>query len=117
MARFERALATGNPNLIVPAALELPRPIHLSHAIRVLLALRDAGAGDQYRESAARFAAQLLRKRRLSLADGQLLYCALAGLGSPQPCAAAASLEALLREHDEQRAAEHVQNWLEALTD
>jgi hypothetical protein len=61
MRRFELALQTGDPNRIVPAALELPRPIHLSHGVRVLLALRDAGAGagERYRQSAARFAANL----------------------------------------------------------
>jgi hypothetical protein len=113
MARFERALETGDPRRIVPAALELPRPIHLSHAVRVLLAMRDAGDVEKYPESAARFGAQVIRKRRLSLTDSQLLYSALAGLGSAQPRAAATSLEALLRAHDEGLAASYVQKWLE----
>lgn len=113
MTRFERALETGDPNRIVPAALELPRPIHLAHAVRVLLALRDAGAGDKYRESAGRFAAQLARKRGLGLTDAQLLYGALSGVGSHDPVPGAAALEALLRAHDEGLAAAHVQKWIE----
>ena len=113
MTRFERALKTGDPRRIVPAALELPRPIHLSHGVRVLLAMRDAGDDEQYHASAARFGAQVIRKRRMSLTDSQLLYSALAGLGSGQPRAAATSLEALLRAHDEGLAASHVQKWLE----
>jgi hypothetical protein len=114
MTRFERALTTGHPGRIVAAALELPRPIHLSHGARVLLALRDAGAEDEYRKSAAKFAARLVRQRSLDLADAQLLYSALAGLGGREPKAGAAALEALLRAHNEGLAASHVQKWIEA---
>ena len=114
MTRFERALETGDPNRIVPAALELPRPIHLSHAVRVLLALRDAGDTERYRASAEKFAALVIRKQTLSLSDAQLLYSALAGVGSGEPTAAAVALEALLRAKSEGLAAAHVQKWLEA---
>jgi hypothetical protein len=41
MARFERALATNNPGIIIPAAWKLPRPILLRDGLRVLLVIRD----------------------------------------------------------------------------
>ena len=53
--RFERAVRTGNPNLVIAAAHELPRPVLLRDALRVLLVLAVADA-DRYPPAAARSA-------------------------------------------------------------
>jgi hypothetical protein len=111
MTRFERAILSGNPNTIVPAALELPRPILLAHAVRVLLALRDAG-DRRYDASAVRFAAVFTRRRSLSMAETLLLHAAVNGLGSEQPDASAETLEILLERHGETKAAGYVADWL-----
>jgi hypothetical protein len=65
---IERALSSGNPNAIVPASLELRRPILLAHAVRLLLALRDAG-DRRYDASAVRFAAVVTRRCSLTMAE------------------------------------------------
>jgi hypothetical protein len=113
ITRFERALATGNLDVAIPAALELPRPILLCHAIRVLLLTRER-APERYPSSAARFAARLVAERRLSLADAQLAYAALQGLAGERPAAAGAALEALLEEHGEHATATYLGEWLRA---
>lgn len=113
ISRFERAVATGNLNLAIPAALELPRPILLGHAIRVLLLTLDR-APERYPASAARFAARLIADHRLSLADAQLAYAALQGMAGERPLAAAAALEALLEEHGEHAAGGRLGDWLRA---
>jgi hypothetical protein len=58
LMRFERAVRTGNPNLVIAAAHELPRPVLLRDALRVLLVLAVADA-DRYPAAAARFGARL----------------------------------------------------------
>ncbi|HLY51119.1 MAG TPA: hypothetical protein VKR21_18145 [Solirubrobacteraceae bacterium] len=52
-ARFRRALATGNANLVVAAALELPQ-VALDDALRICLVLRD-GDPERYERAAVRW--------------------------------------------------------------
>ena len=70
MMRFERAVRTGNPNLVIAAAHELPRPVLLRDALRVLLVLATADP-DRFPPAAARFGARLVNERRLSVAEAQ----------------------------------------------
>lgn len=51
--RFKRALATGNPNIVTAAALELPR-VQLDDALQICLVLRD-GDPDRYDRAAVRW--------------------------------------------------------------
>lgn len=109
--RFERALATGNPGIVVPAGLELPQPILLHDGLRVLLVLRDH-APEKYPIAAARWAASLARRRKLTLAQAQLAIAALQGLGSEHPVAGGQALEAFLEQHGEHQPAAHLGAWL-----
>lgn len=111
LARFQRALENGNPDIVIPAALELPRPILLRDGLRVLLVLRDR-APDRYPLAAARWAASFITRRKLTLADAQLAVAALQALASDHPVAGGQALEALLERYGEQQAAGHLGDWL-----
>jgi hypothetical protein len=52
-SRFRRALETGNANLVVAAALELPQ-VALDDALRICLVLRD-GDAERYERAAVRW--------------------------------------------------------------
>jgi hypothetical protein len=52
-ARFRRALQTGNANLVIAAALELPQ-IALEDALRICLVFRD-GDPERYERAAVRW--------------------------------------------------------------
>ena len=39
MMRFERAVRVGNPNLVLAAAHELPKPVRLHDALTIVLVL------------------------------------------------------------------------------
>ena len=52
-SRFRRALATGNANLVIAAALELPQ-IALDDALRICLVFRD-GDPERYERAAVRW--------------------------------------------------------------
>ena len=45
--RFERAVRVGNPNLVLAAAHELPKPVRLRDALRIVLVLA-VGAPDHF---------------------------------------------------------------------
>ncbi len=45
--RFERAVRIGNPSLVVAATHELPKPVQLRDALRVVLVLA-VGAPEQF---------------------------------------------------------------------
>ena len=64
ITRFERAVNTGNPNIVLAAAHELPKPILLRDALRVVLVLA-TNAPDRFPTVAARFGARLVSERRL----------------------------------------------------
>src|SRR5947209_482885 len=52
-SRFRRALATGNANLVIAAALELPQ-VALEDALRICLVFRD-GDPERYERAAVRW--------------------------------------------------------------
>lgn len=109
--RFQRALQTGNPAIVLAAAHELPKPVQLRDALAILLVLLDRDP-ERYPPAAARFAARLASERRLSLADAQLAYAALQALASTGPLAGGEALAAILEQHDELDAASRLTAWL-----
>jgi hypothetical protein len=111
MTRFERAVRTGNPNLVLAAAHELPKPILLRDALRVVLVFA-AGAPERFPVAAARFGARLISERRLSVAESQLAFAALQTLAGPDREPGAEALCALLERHRESEAARYLEQWL-----
>ena len=111
MMRFERAVRTGNPNLVLAAAHELPKPMLLRDALRVVLVLA-ARAPERFPVAAARFGARLIRERRLSVAESQLAFAALQTLAGPDREPGAEALCALLERHREPEAARYLEQWL-----
>jgi len=111
VARFERAIRIGRPSIVLAAANELPRPIQLRDAVRILLVLA-AREPERFPAAAARFGSRLVSERRLDITEAQLAFAALATLGTPDPAAGAETLCVLLERHGEQRAAEYVADWL-----
>lgn len=110
-ARFERAIAIGRPSIVLAAAHELPKPLQLRDAVRVLLVLA-SGDRARYPAAAARFGSRLIIERRLSIAEAQLALAALATLVEVDPAAGAEALCGLLERHGENSAAEYVAEWL-----
>jgi len=104
---FEPAVRTGNPNLVIAAAHELPRPVLLRDALRVPLVLVAADR-DRFPPAAARSAARLVNERRLSVAEAQLVFAALQTLASSEPLAGGEALCVLLEHHGERDAAGYV---------
>jgi hypothetical protein len=93
-ARFERALAIGNPALIRGAAAELPK-LTLGDALRVTLVLQrsEPALGDR---AAVRWLARLaLEVPALSLLDLQLAATALAAVARGREAAGIRALQAL----------------------
>ncbi len=113
VARFERAIKIGKPSIVLAAGHELPKPIQLRDAIRILLVLA-TGDPARFPVAAARFGSRLVSERRLNIADAQLAFAALATLTSEDPTAGAETLSVLLEHHGERRAAEYVGAWLSA---
>ena len=113
MARFERAIKIGRPSIVLAAAHELPKPIQLRDAVRILLVLATSEPA-RFPVAAARFGSRLVSERRLSIADAQLTFAALATLTSQDPTAGAETLSILLERHGEGRAAGYVGDWLSA---
>ena len=111
VARFERALAIGRPSIVIAAANELPRPVQLKDAVRILLVLA-TGEPERFPTAAARFGSRLISEHRLDISEAQLAFAALATLTSSDPAAGAEALCVLLERHGEPRAAEHVGEWL-----
>jgi hypothetical protein len=111
VVRFERAIATGRPSIVLAAANELPRPVQLRDAIRILLVLA-IGEPDRFPAAAARFGSRLVSEHRLDIREAQLAFAALGMLATPDPAAGAETLCVLLERHGEQRAAEYVGDWI-----
>jgi hypothetical protein len=111
VARFERAIAIGRPSIVLAAAQELPKPIQLRDAIRILLVLA-AGDPERFPDAAARFGARLVSERRLTVVEAQLVFASLASLVTPDRGAGAETLCLLLERHGERRAAEDLAEWL-----
>jgi len=113
ITRFDRAIRTGNPNLVIAAAHELPQPVLLRDALRVVLVLA-AAAPERYAPAAARFGARLVNERRLSVAEAQLAFAALQTLAGPEPLAGGQALCVLLERNGERDAARYLEEWLKA---
>jgi hypothetical protein len=109
--RFQRALQTGNPAIVLAAAHELPKPVQLRDALSILLVLLDRER-ERYPAAAARFAARLVTERRLSLTEAQLTYAALQALATAEPLPGGEALAAVLEQHDELDAANRLTQWL-----
>jgi hypothetical protein len=82
-ARFQRALATGNLNLIRAAAAELPR-VDLADALAVCMAIRDAEP-QRFERAALRWLARYAVEKAASVADVRAAADAFAAmLGQPE---------------------------------
>src|SRR5437764_5764329 len=106
LARFERAIKIGNPTIVLAAADELPKPMLLRDALRVILVLATA-APERFPAAAARFGARLVSERRLSVAEAQLAFAALQTLGAPERETGGEALCVLLERHHETEAARY----------
>lgn len=113
VARFERAIAIGRPSIVLAAAHELPKPIQLRDAIRILLVLA-SGDPDRFPAAAARFGSRLVSERHLSIVEAQLAFTAIASLVTPDPDAGAETLCMVLERHGERRAAQDLADWVRA---
>jgi hypothetical protein len=107
VSRFARAVKTGNPNIVVAAAAELPR-LSLADALAVLLAFARARA-QQTEAAAVRWAARYLTEVRptASPREAHLVLsgaCALAGPSAAAGCEALQSLAIQRRLDDVSRA-------------
>ena len=110
--RFERAVKTGNPHIVLAAAHELPKPMLLRDALRVVLVLA-VSAPERFSAAAARFGARLVSERRLSVAEAQLAFAALQTLAGPKRELGAEALCALLERHHEVDAARYLEEWVQ----
>jgi len=90
LARFERAVKIGNPNIVLAAAPE------------------------RFPAAAARFGARLVSERRLLVAEAQLTFAALQTLSGPERETGGEALCALLERHHETESARYVEQWLQA---
>jgi hypothetical protein len=112
LMRFERAVRTGNPTIVLAAAHELPKPPLLRDALRVLLVLATA-APDRFPQAATRFGARLVSDCRLSVSEAQLAFAALHTLPDPDPAPGGEALCALLEHHRQPEAAHYLEQWLQ----
>jgi len=81
-ARFQRALATGNLNLIRAAAAELPR-VDLADALAVCMAIRESEP-QRFERAALRWLARYAVEKAASVADVRAAADAFAAmLGQP----------------------------------
>ena len=97
---------------MLAAAHELPKPILLRDALRVVLVLASS-APDPFPAAAARFGARLVSERRLSVTEAQLAFAALQTLPSADRDSGGEALCALLEHHGETEAADYLQQWLQ----
>ena len=111
VVRFDRAVRTGNPNLVIAAAHELPRPVLLRDALRIVLVLAVADQR-RYPAAAARFGARLVAERKLSVAEAQLVFAALQILPGRDPLAGGEALCVMLEQHGERDGARYLDEWL-----
>jgi hypothetical protein len=111
MARFDRAVAIGRSSMVIAAAHELPKPLRLEHAIRVLLVVVVSDPA-RFGAVAARFGLRLVQECCLGLADAQLAFAALGTLGTADPVAGAETLCMLLERHGEPKAARYLGDWV-----
>ncbi len=103
-ARFQRALATGNLNVIRAAAAELPR-IGVAEAAAMLLVIQRADS-EQYERAAVRWLGRLcLERTRVNLEDLSQATAALVALRERPDSARPLLAEVCRRAGQEQAAA------------
>jgi hypothetical protein len=95
VSRFARAVKTGNPNIVVAAAAELPR-LSLADALLVLLVFARARA-PQTETAAVRWAARYVAEVRPApdAREAHLVLSAASALAGPCPAAGREALHAL----------------------
>ena len=98
VSRFARAVKTGNPNLVVAAAAELPR-LSLADALLVLLVFARARA-PQTEVAAVRWAARYVAEVRPApeAREAHLVLSAACALAGPFPVAGREALHSLAAE-------------------
>lgn len=108
-SRFRRALARGNPALVIAAAAELPQ-LSLADALAVCLVLRRDG--ERYGRAAVRWHGRLcIEARGMSAAEAQLALSCLQALPTPAGKAAARALAELCRTHRLSEVASTLEHW------
>lgn len=111
LSRFDRACARGNPNIVIPALLELSRPVQLRDALRAVLVLA-AAKDERYDRYAGRLASRLISQQRLGLPEAQLVLSSLGTLPGPEAQAGGEALATLLERHGETDTVAHLERWL-----
>jgi hypothetical protein len=110
-ARFARAVAGGNPTLVLAAAAELGR-LTLADALAVTLVLLPADTG-RFDRAAVRWHARWCLEVRPLPDESQLALAALRALRGPARQAAADALLELLDQRGPRDAAKVLARWLE----
>jgi hypothetical protein len=110
-ARFNRALATGNPTLVLAAASELGQ-LGLADALAVTLVLLGSD-GDRYDRAAVRWHARWCLEARPGADESQLALAALLALRGAARQAAADALIELLESRGPRDAARVLAGWVE----
>jgi hypothetical protein len=110
-ARFGRAIATGNPTIVLAAAAELGQ-LTLADALAVTLVLLPADR-DRYERAAVRWHARWCIEARPLADESQLALAALRALGGPARQAAADALVELLTARGPRAAARVMADWVE----
>jgi hypothetical protein len=95
--RFRRALRTGNLNLVIAAAAELPR-VSLRDALQVCLLLRD-GKDERYERAAVRWAGRFALEAQTVTLDAVETAVAALGVLPDQPDEAMEILARLCAAH------------------
>ena len=109
--RLRRALATGNPNIALAAAAELPR-VYLDDALALCLLLRNDG--ERFERAIVRWHARFcLEVPGVGASEAQLALAALRSTARPEYEAGARALIALFEHHGLVAAMEAAERWLE----
>ena len=110
-ARLKRALATGNPNIALAAAAELPR-VDLADALALCLLLREDG--ERFERAVVRWHARFcMEVPGVGASEAQLALSALRSTARPEYEAGARALMALLERRGSAEATEVAEQWLE----
>ena len=110
-ARLQRAIATGNANIALAAAAELPR-VDLADALALCLLLRDDG--ERFERAIVRWHGRFcLEVGGVGAGEAQLALSALRSTARPEFEAGARALIVLLEQHGLDAAAEADEQWLE----
>ena len=109
-ARLKRALETGNPNIALAAAAELPR-VNLPEALALCLLLVDDS--ERFERAIVRWHGRFcLEVRGVGAGEAQLALAALRALPGPGGEAGGRALIALCRAHGLAEASEVLERWL-----